>query len=193
MAILVAALAFIHGANPNLDPVKRFLSQYARAGQSVWFDLGVIALGTGALALAVGMSRYLRRSLPRDVGLVCLVMFGICSFLVAGFHTDGGTGGHTYGGLVHAWSAVAATLLVLIGALLFTFEFFQDQRWRPVAAASALLFAASSVLSLCVVIFAQSFVKGLIERGGLALILAWFLLVAVRLYQVAADSQRADT
>jgi hypothetical protein len=176
----VGLVAALHVLRPDLDPARRFVSDYAVGPYHVLMDLAFFACGLGILALVFclyyGVSSE-GRSWP---GLVLLIISGLCINIAARFHEPPHTSPAILLDTVHDSIVQAGLLSQTLAALAWSVRFRKDSRWRSVAG-PALLLALLMALGLPCFALTPVRLLGLAERCVLGLNLLWVCGVLIRL------------
>jgi hypothetical protein len=171
-ALAIALLVRLHVARTRLDPVVDAVSDYGTTGYHHLYRAMVIALGAGAVLLAVGLGHY------TDAGaLAWLWAYGAARIAIARFMTDRDPPPFTREGRIHWLLAAVAFTAIAFAA--------SDITWtgapgvaRPLGYAVA---AAAIATLLTRVIVPLRRVFGLAERLLYATSLAWLIVSAVDL------------
>ena len=177
---LSVALAFLR---PEFSLIHNAESDYGSTGHDAWV-MDIAFLVRGALSLAVVAAIRLTQSVPRrSAGPVLLVVWAVCSGLLAFFPDDpAGTPQHT-AGRVHLALAGIAFLCVAIGTILVSRALRQDVGWQAVQLPLSLIswLAIVPFLLLGRTHLRIHTLGGLYERLFLGLELLWFLIAALRI------------
>lgn len=168
------------GWDPLRAPTVDWPSGLALSPDGPWMVAAF--LGSGALlsVFAAGLHRYLAASGRPPWGTRLLGVAGLALALLA-FKTDPTylPTPRTLAGAIHDGAYVLLGLSLLPGMLLLAAELRHRGPWRALALPTL----------LTVLLAAPAFVlKGVAFYGFLALILAWFLLIAGRLWQLTRTS-----
>lgn len=185
---VVSVTIALHVLDPELDPVKRTISEYA-LGPYWWLQKSSdLALGTGILGVGLGLRRTLAPRARARTAVALLLIVG-ASFLLSGiFDPDPiGATDATTTGAVHATAAMAALLGGLTSAWLLRGVFAADPSWRRFAAAER-LFALAITLAIVATFAVFAVAKppaegpvGLVQRVLVAVLLAWLATLAWQL------------
>ena len=175
----------------GIDVLLRFLRpQYSLVynaesdyGRGPWYwvmDLNFLLRCTFSLAIAGALVRVTRRDARPRGGLALLMVWAVCSGLLA-FFADDLEGQHVHGsGIVHLALAVIAFLCVAIGTVLISVSLRSDLAWHP---AATVLLAVSLAGAAAFLLLGAGFGHkhgpgGLYERIFLGLELLWIALTA---------------
>ena len=198
-AVWTAALAALHVLRPDVNDTST-ISAYAVGAHGWLMTVAFIALGLGAVALAVGIRGATTRSRWSLVGSVLMGLFGV-GFVVAGIFPVGGcrdigcverfeSGENvsmSAAAIAHGVGALLGILLLIIGMLVLSRVFKRDQRWHS-------LWPWSLVLGLAALtqffLPGEGMVGAILMRTLVVTLVLWMLLVALRLrlgaYETAA-------
>ena len=187
-AIIDTALLFLR---PQFSMLHNAESDYGSSGPWAWLmDLNFLLRCALSLAAVGAISVTAARSCRLQAGLGLLVVWALCSGLLAFFPDDpAGTPLHT-SGAVHLAIAFVAFVAVLVGAILASLALQPQPRWRRVAIPMAALSwgALVPLLLLGRVHFNPNSLGGLYEKIFLGMELLWLALVAARIAPGSADA-----
>ena len=158
-SVLIALLHVLPPSN-QVDPMTRTLSQYALGGNGWMFDLGVLALAVGSVAILAGLVRAgVVRALSGATVFVAL-WSGALAVLVFFQKYDFANGEHTgASGMIHRMASLVAFLSLPLAAMLTVrYAGRRNPGWRRPAAWTRWATVASwACLSLLLYAIAQSF------------------------------------
>lgn len=122
--LLVGALHVV--AADQVDPIRRTISEYALGADAWMFDVGVVALAIGSVAVMVALARagILR---PLSGATVLLAVWAIGMLTVVVFEKTNWSVGPSVGGYIHRYASLVAFLALPVGALLIA----RSQRGVP--------------------------------------------------------------
>lgn len=176
---------------PDLDPGRRFVSEFAR-GPHGWIMTGAFALtGLGLLLLASGLHRAMHGIPARSAGAV-LLAFGGCSLLLLSiFPVDlQGTPATTMG-KVHSLVALLGFLSINVSFLVYVRAFRHGESWKGlypwatgVGVASLIAFAGYVSLMGSAWLVESDLpnrLQGAGQRLAISWSLAWIVLASVRM------------
>jgi hypothetical membrane protein len=176
---LDVALVFLR---PGLSVLHNAESDYGSKGRFDWvMDANFVIRCLLSLAAVRALSLTAANRGRLRFGLSLLVVWALCSGLLA-FFPDDPVGTKTHGaGAVHVLLALIAFLGVLVGTIAVTRALRPDPRWRPVRVPLAVLAwgAIVPILLLGRVHLRPHSLGGLWEKVFLGVELAWLLLAAV--------------
>lgn len=129
---IVVVLA-LHLLAPDVDPVRRTLSQYALGPWKPAFDAGVLAVAAGSAAVLAGL---LRAGLVRWRGAaaVLLAAWTVCLVVVVAFEKIDWSVGPTPTGYLHRYASLVAFVCLPAAALALGRAWRADVRWARFAA-----------------------------------------------------------
>jgi hypothetical protein len=176
----VGLVAALHVLRPDLDPARRFVSDYAVGPYHVLMDLAFSACALGILALVFCLYYEVSAEGRSWLGLVLLAVSGLCISISACFHDAPQTSPAILLDTVHDSIVQVGLLSQALAALACSLGFRKDSRWRSFAA-PALLLALLLALGLPCFVLTPVRLLGLAERCVLGLNLLWLCGVLVRL------------
>jgi len=197
-AVAVVSLDVVLGAEPLRGRTRRLqtISEYIYSSGGWAFNLAVVSLAVGSVALILGLVRR-RLITPLSAGSVFLMLWVIGLIGIAAFPKHNWAMGPSTSGSVHRAASLIAFLAAPIGVLLIA-------RWRRHAESKAAMaafwlaiggLACLAVLLGAIVVAAvtggswwQLIPLGLVERGLAAFDVAAVVAVGVWLIHPAADT-----
>jgi hypothetical protein len=171
---LAAAMLLVrlHLLRTGVDPVKEAVSDYGTTAFHLYYRAMVVALGAGAILLAIGLAR------DTDAcSLYWLWIYGITRVLIAGFMTDRDPAPATAAGRIHLLLAAAAFTAIAFAASNIDWDRAPGVL-RPLGyavAATALATLVTRVVPRVRNIF------GLVERLLYLTSITWLLIAAIGL------------
>ncbi len=170
----VACLVYLHLAPTGYSPVRNAVSEYGVGAHARWYRAQAACAGAAGLLLAGALANGVHPAPRRVVAL--LVVLAVARVAIGWFPTDPiGTTEPTRNGGVHLLLAVAAFASASWAAIALR----HSQHGQPALGWAMAICAIGTGLAL-----RRSPLKpwlGLIERGYYIAMLAWLVLVAVRL------------
>lgn len=129
----VATVLALHVLAPEVEPLRRTLSQYALGPWKPYFDAGVLAVAAGSAAVLAGL---VRAGLVRwrSAPAVLLAAWSACLVVVVAFEKIDWSVGPTPAGYLHRYASLVAFLCLPAGALLLARVWRGDARWARFAA-----------------------------------------------------------
>jgi hypothetical protein len=129
----VAIVLALHVLAPDVDPIRRTLSQYALGPWKPAFDAGVLAVAIGSAAVLAGL---VRAGLARRHGAAAglLAAWSACLLIVVAFEKIDWSVGPTPTGYLHRYASLVAFLCLPAAALAFGRAWRDDPRWARFAA-----------------------------------------------------------
>ena len=172
------SIVALHWLQPDLDPMTRAISQYARGPYGPLMTAAFVASGLASFALSLALAG---QGTSR-AGRVFLTVAGVGGGMSALFPVDADGAPDTITGSVHQIAGLGTFVSLIVAALLLTRGFGSNTRWRSFQRTS---FVATALM-LCgfVFVFAANAVDsldgtfGLAQRAFIASAIAWQLLVA---------------
>lgn len=192
-AITVVAMHFIE---PDLNPIRRFVSDYAN-GRAGWLQgLAFIVFGIGILAIAIGLYRALNPGRRATVAAVLIGILGVGIVASGIFPTDvpleDGSQSYTFSGQMHDFAGIFGFLSLIVGTFLLRGVFARDPQWQALAR-PARWFSWAILIGLLVFVIVGEIADlvGILQRIWLVIVITWLLLLAFHLRQT--DSATAST
>ncbi len=193
---MLLTVLLLHVIQPDLNPLSRLVSEYALGKQGWVLAVALMSFAVSALALACALVMTSNVTRLR-IGVVLLVIWGLCAILAALFHTDPipPKGPLSLSGTIHT-TAANIGFFSLTGAILICSGHLRALFGRSVWARVITWLALASVISL--ILFLMAFVAavtfgvlvhGLFERLVIAVDLAWLSTVALLLLSLPADQR----
>lgn len=181
VAALVANLA-LHAWSAADDGVPEYMSTWGteRATAMLW-SLHLVLTATASGLVASVAWRYSETRRMR-LAAACMAAVAVGTFLVALLPADGRPGFSVQEGL-HAAAATPAFLAVLAAPWTMSFAARGDSTWRSLHGVSriATLAVLAGLVGLAVSKLFEAPTIGVMERIPVAVAIAWFAVVAVRL------------
>ncbi len=170
----IACLVYLHLAPTGYSPVRNAVSEYGVGAYARWYQAQAGCAGAAGLLLAGALAKSVHPT-PRRV-IALLVVLAVARVAIGWFPTDlVGTTERTRNGGIHLLLAVAAFASASWAATALR----RVQHGQPALGWAMAACALGTMLAL-----RRSPLKpwlGLIERGYYVAMLAWLVLVAVRL------------
>ncbi len=185
----VGLVAALHVLRPDLDPTRRFVSDYAVGPYHELMDLAFWACSLGILALVFCLYYGVSPEGRSWLGLVLLTISGLCINISACFHDAPQTSPAILLDTVHDSIVQVGLLSQALAALAWSVRFRKDHRWRSVAG-PALLLALLMVMGLPCFVMTPVKLLGLAERCVLGLNLLWLCGVLIRLEVLLRSPKR---
>jgi hypothetical membrane protein len=192
-AACVTSMAAMHLLQPHLSPVDVALSYYMNGRFGWMLRVGLVALGVGSLTLVIALRQCCVRT-TGGAGISLLVVWSVGAIIGGVFPPD------PYGqwseppslsGMIHGVAALVAFLAFAPAAWLVGHNL---RRVRPMPAAArvlaplAILYTASLAAFIgCLAPVFQNrapYALGLVERGLIAVLVAWIVSAAVSVKRV---------
>ena len=116
--VLVGALHMLP-ATAGIDPVRRTISEYALSGAGWVFNVGVLALAIGSLAIAAGL---VLAGLARagSIGSALVVVWSAALLVIVAFPKHNWAVGPSTNGQIHRAASIVAFLALPVAVLLLT-------------------------------------------------------------------------
>lgn len=154
--LAVLLVGGLHLVAPEVNPVRRTISEYALGPYKLVFDAGVLALAAGSAAALLGAVRT-GLVAARSSAAVALTLWPVGLCLVVAFEKINWSLGPTPSGYVHRYASIVAFLALPVGLIAL------GRRWRRTPAGRR--FAVFSTgLGVLAVGWFSPFVAGLLAR-----------------------------
>jgi len=191
VAVFALAILALHFLQPALSPRDEAVSYYVHGRHGWLLTIGLIALGTGSLALTAALVRATDGSAAR-AGRWLIGVWTVGVLLGGVFPADPAgnwSAPPSVAGMIHGNAAMVAFLALPIGALLLARSFRHNPEWKN---RSGLLLGLAVATAVSLIAFYASlmpvFIRpgppillGLSERILLGLYAAWLAAVAIYL------------
>jgi hypothetical protein len=181
IAEFVLAAVALHAA--SLDAEPSHMSEFVHTRFSLVWELGLYTLVLGCAALMWALGPWLQRTWWQRIGMAMLALAGLAAFVLATFPVDEGRYESTLTGTIHN-DATLTTFLMLSAAMVVLGPAFRaTPAWRSFAKLSLLIGVVAGALGLVYLVATQQdlVVAAFAQRLLVALIAAWFVLIALRL------------
>ncbi len=187
----VAAVSLMHVLRPDYIPARHFISDYAVGRYGGVMTSAFIALALGSLALGVGLARSGPRAGPGRLGVIPLFVAAAGLVVTAIFETDLPGAPYTRAGDIHNASFLVNVGSLMLAALLLSWGFGGDARWREFRRTSR------GLVVLALAAFAFQFLSlrkgapyGIANRVFALTLVAWLLATSFRLSTLLGSAQR---
>jgi hypothetical protein len=190
IAYLVIIIAALHFLSPGYNPIKQTTSEYVVGRYGFLMTSVFLSMSIACMALVAGLYKTMPATSQSRIGLALVVIFAIQA-LVAMFFPVNPTGTPiTASGLVHRIIGPIGFLCFTIGALLISDSLKKDKQFdtvqRPARILSWLILAMFIITTVGII--TQSF-GGLGQRILLALMVVWFILIALNLSSITESKK----
>jgi hypothetical protein len=161
--MLLILLLHVVPPSDRIDPLTRTISEYALGPNAWMFNIGVLALAAGSVAVLASLAL---AGVVRPVSPASLLVLGWASCLVAlvMFQKYDYNHAHSAGaaGMIHRMASLVAFLCLPAGALLTARAGRRDSRWRrPAARTRWAALIATALLCLLFYAVGQGFFTGI--------------------------------
>lgn len=180
-----AVVVILHVAQPELDPVRHFMSEYVRGRMGFLMVTTFFALGFGVGALAVALRRTIANQRTGKLGLI-LLWCGVVGLVGSGvFPTDPGDPVTTTGKL-HVVFGLLGLPALGVGLILVSLAFRRAKHWRSMTPIALLLAAIFMIGFLSIMfVFGGGRGSGVAQRVAIGAVLVWMILVGRRAAEAA--------
>ncbi|MBO0876682.1 MAG: DUF998 domain-containing protein [Pseudonocardia sp.] len=147
LSVLLIGLLHVLPPSDTVNPMTRTISEYALGSNGWLFDLAVLALAAGSVAVLIGLGRVgvLRAS---SAGWLFLILWVAGLVVLVIFEKHNWQAGPSTGGYIHRVASLVAFLSLPAGALLTAGAGARVARWRvPSAVARAAALVALACFS----------------------------------------------
>ncbi len=207
----VAAMGALHVLPPadRINPIRRTISEYALHETAWLFNLGVLSLALGSLAILLALVRA-KLVQPFSLGGVGLAVWAAGLTAVVYFPKHNWTVGPSASGDIHRAASLAAFIGLPVAAIAIGWAFRHHERWRvcarwTMACAGVALLFFSVILGAVVlqpftgVRWFRAIPLGAVERGlgaaevATVIALGWWALLATRAARLRWPSNPPST
>jgi hypothetical protein len=186
----VMVLIALHVLRTDYDPIALPTSVYAVGPYGFLMSSAFFSMSLASLALLIGLHRGVSGSARSRIGLGLLGVWAVGVLIAMTFPIDLPGAAQTISGTIHRIDGPLAFLCVTVGAILVSWRFQEDKKWRrfyrPAMILSLLMLAA--YIATFVSFATASGFLGLAQRIDLAALVTWMLLTAARLRSVCLES-----
>lgn len=182
-AAFLALTVVVHLLRPDLDPLRRELSEYAiGSSYGFLFSLALGCLGAGSFALWNGLRMSLTRSRWMRVGLTLLMVWTIGTVIAGIYPTDPNGIPVSVSGIIHGSGASLAFLSSIFAALCLSIHFRREANWRS-DSTPALVLTLLGSLSLGFLGLPDA-LRGGGEKVFVGVIFVWLCFVSWKLHKL---------
>jgi hypothetical protein len=179
-ALIIVALHFLR---PDHDPIGQPTSAYAVGPYGHLMTSAFLSMSLATVALVIGLYQRVSPSARSRIGLGLLGAWAVGVLIAMTFPIDLPGAPRTIAGTIHRTNGPLAFLCVTAGAILVSWRFKHDEKWRschrPALILSMVMLAA--FLGGGLSIAAETGLAGLAQRIDLAALVTWMLLTATHL------------
>lgn len=195
VALAFSLYALLHVLRPELNPARRFLSEYAVGPFGLMMTAEFFLQAILASLLVVGLFIHVRRSGSLLAGCLFLSIAAVTSVALGLFPTDPGStaGGPpllvTRSGVIHHFTGITSFVSRIAAFLLLARAFTRDDRWRGFSATARALGLAFLVLFFLTIFLTVRYeLGGLGQRAAISVGLVWFFAAGLYLRHVPRRS-----
>jgi hypothetical protein len=188
ISYFIVAVVLLHFLRPDLNPLRRFLSEYAVGPFGFLMTSAFFCLGLGSFALVIGLYQGVSRPGRSWIGLILLGIWSVAVLLEVIFPADLLGMPTTTTGRIHEQLFGLAVLSLIPGTFLLSWRFKNDKNWSTFQW-PAMVFSIMILLVFIVFLYTNnSEFAGLNQRIFTVTVLLWLLSSAARLRQLAIQS-----
>lgn len=180
IAVTFVGIMVLHGVRSDVDPLRDVMSHYANGDRGPLMSIVFYAFGVSALALGFRLRTAINRRGITHAVPVLMVLAGLGLVVAGVFEVDPPDAPGTLQETIHSNAAVAAFVMLIVAMLLFSLACREDDRWWSLRWTSATLAVTAAVSSVAAQVARASGSSGAMQRLLAGAVLAWFLVVAVR-------------
>ncbi|MEA3190613.1 MAG: hypothetical protein QOD77_1195 [Thermoplasmata archaeon] len=186
----VVALVMLHMANFPRQPWH--MSQFANMQLNWMWVMGLFGFIVGAAAITVAIVPYLSGSRASRIGLCLLGLAAVGGVMLAVFPTDPTPHRHTLVGTIHNEVAPPTFASLSLAIVMMGPAFRSNPAWRPLGAVSIVLGGLAGLAALGYVWadMNEQPVVAVLQRIMVGLVIAWFMLLGLRLLAVRRMERR---
>jgi hypothetical protein len=179
-------VAILHFLPTGYNPVTQAMSDYGVGQYAILMDSAFFAIGIGTTALSLSLSRFDMLGRLGRLGVLSLILAGVCFFAVGFFPTDIEGAPATTIGSMHTFLSAVVFLANIIAALSLSRSFRLSDRLRPFYKSSIILTIAEIVVLIATKAFfdPSSGIRGVVERAFILAFYSWLLLTAIRIHRL---------
>ncbi|GAC1623667.1 MAG: hypothetical protein NVS4B9_15140 [Ktedonobacteraceae bacterium] len=180
IGLFAGITVLFHLLRPDLDPISRYISEYAVGHYSFLMTIAFLALATGSLALCIALARGIPLAARSRSGLILLALWSLGGFIVSIFPTDLVNEPFTTHGIIHGIAATGAFLSLCFSAVLMSQAFKHDKQWQA-ASRPGVLAGILLIILLLAFFLSPISLKGITERIFVGACLAWLTWLATKI------------
>jgi len=192
-ALCVAAVAALHLLRADLDPVGQVMSEYANGPFGVVMTIAFYALALACLALGWRLRSAVSGSAAAVVLPWLLALAGTGLLLAGVFEVERPDVADTVAEAIHSLSSVAAFVLLVVAMGALAAACRRDPAWRSFTPTAAALAAAGVVAAAASPLADLTPFAGVVQRLLGLVVVAWLLLVALRIRRNAVPPPTTPT
>ncbi|MCA1819834.1 MAG: DUF998 domain-containing protein, partial [Halobacteriales archaeon] len=183
VVLFVAALLTLHAANLPEEP--EHMSGFVHTSLAPLWIVSLCAFALGGVALTLELRRHLATHPCRSTGIALLWLSAAGALILAACPVDADPYNRTTLGLIHEDTAPPTFLLAAAAMLVLSPAFHAAHGWRRIAGLSFAcgFLAMGFALAYVAATLAGDVMAGVVQRLLVASIVAWMLIVAIRLLQ----------
>ena len=188
-AYFVIAVVTLYFLNPAYDLISSFEGNYDLGSYEFLVASTFFGLGLGSLALVIGLYQGMSRSVGSWIGLLLLGIWSV-GILIAGIFPA--NEGETTFSFIHILAILGALFSLTLAAIVLSWRFKREERWRSTYRFSLTL--ALAMIAASILLFQAIFLYFHTEFYGFSLkfltfsSLFWLFLIATRLRFVVVKS-----
>ncbi|MFN2197925.1 MAG: DUF998 domain-containing protein [Anaerolineales bacterium] len=185
----VVVSIILYFLRPDINPISQTSVNYTVGPYGFLMISAFIIMALGQGAMVIGLNQGLPESARSRIGLALLGLWALGNLIAGLFRADLPGADQTIIGTIALINGPIHILCLIVGALLVSLKFRHDEMWRPI-------YRTALVLTLLMVVeFIGTFVTiatsveitGLIQRIFIVTVLAWVILVTMRLRTVGME------
>lgn len=181
----MVGVALLHLLKRDLSPTQHFVSEYA-LGDFGWIQrIDFLAVGVGAIALALALRRVVKN--PGRIAPIFIGCFGVSAVLVAFVQIDGPQP-ITAEGQAHEMISAIGFVLLLTGMFVMAKKFRSDAAWSALRRPTI----AWAVIACTTFVF-MMVLGGIGQRIFIAACFSWMLAMAYHARNLARPAKRPQS
>lgn len=182
IAYVTVVIVALHFLNSAFDPIKQTTSEYVNGNYGYLMPTVFLSMSIASLALITGLYLTMPSPAQSRAGLVLMGIFGVQAIVAMFFPVNLQGTPVTPSGRIHHILGLVGFLCLAVGVILISRSFKKDKNFHSLYTSTSMLSWIILVMffSVFLNLYAKWGYAGISQRILLAILAAWFILIAVR-------------